>query len=214
MMGMVLKDFMVLRKQIGYYLIFLVVYGAMTVAGVSSFILPVLIVLMGMMLPISAVGYDDLARWDSYAVSTPAGRRGVVAGRYLFALICIALSSAVVLALMLALSQLGLMAEGSPGEIVGSILGCAGMTLLIDAVILPVLLRFGAERARTIYMVLFVAIFGGSMFLLWALKQNVDLPSIPGWLLGALPVVLGLAAVGGFIISYFVAQGIYAKKEL
>ena len=57
MMGLVYKDFLVMRKQLSYYLIFVVLYAGLTVAGVfTPFILPGIVVLVGMMLPMSSVG--------------------------------------------------------------------------------------------------------------------------------------------------------------
>ena len=54
MMGLVYKDFLVMRKQLSYYLIFVVLYAGLTVAGVfTPFILPGIVVLVGMMLPMS-----------------------------------------------------------------------------------------------------------------------------------------------------------------
>ena len=41
------------------------------------------VALIGLFLPMSSIGYDDQARWEKFAVATPAGRRGVVAGKYL-----------------------------------------------------------------------------------------------------------------------------------
>ena len=93
-----------MRKQLSYYLIFVVLYAGLTVAGVfTPFILPGIVVLVGMMLPMSSVGYDDQARWDKYAAATPAGRAGMVAARYLSALIVLVAGSALILVLMLVL---------------------------------------------------------------------------------------------------------------
>ena len=87
------------------------------------------------------------------------------------------------------------------------------LTLVLDAIILPFLLKYGAEKARVISMITFVVIFGGAVLLGGLAKNQITLPTPPAWLLTALPVLLGLLAIGGYLISYFIAQGIYAKKE-
>ena len=216
MMGLVYKDFLVMRKQIGYYLIFVVLYGGLIVAGVfTPYILPGIVVLVGMMLPMSCVSFDDLAHWDKYAASTPAGRTGVVAGRYLSAFLVLAAGSVIVLAVMVILGMAGLI-EPSPVESVSAVLACLCVALIFDAVILPVLVKFGAEKSRMISIIIFVVVFGGAMLAAQLTKSTAPgegfLP--PAWLLGALPVVLGLVAVGGFVISYFISLGIFGKKEL
>lgn len=213
MIGMVYKDFLVLRKQLSYYLVFFIVYTALVVAGVfDASILSALVVLMGMMLPMSAVGFDDQAHWEKYAVSTPAGRRGVVAGKYLFCIISILVTAGAVLVLTLLISLAGFI-PGTLLDFCVSLLACAGITLVLDAIILPLLLKFGAEKSRVITMLIFVVVFGGSMALGLLSDESVSLPSPPAWLLSALPVALALVSVGGFLISYFVACGIYEKKE-
>lgn len=216
MIGLVHKDFLVMRKQLSYYLIFVVLYAGLTVAGVfTPFILPGIVVLVGMMLPMSSVGYDDQARWDKYAAATPAGRTGMVAARYLSALIVLVAGSALILVLMLVLGLTGLI-DSPPVESIAAVLACLCAALVFDAVILPILIKFGAEKSRIISIIIFVSVFGGAM-LITQLAKNMGPGggvAFPAWLSAALPVVLALVAVGGFVISYFISLGIYGKKEL
>lgn len=210
MIGMAYKDFMVLRKQLGYYLAFFLLYGVLSFLGVfDSSIFAALIVVIGIMLPMSSVGYDDQARWDKFAASTPAGRRGVVGGKYLFALLGTLASAIPVVVVMGALLLTGIMKGDLPVFLI-TVAACSGVSLLMNAVLLPLLLKYGSEKSRTIMILLFVAIFGGSMLL----GQTGNLPAIPGWVLSALPVVLVLVVVGAFVISYFISLGIYEKKAL
>ena len=81
MIGLVYKDLMVLKKHLRYYMIFLVVYGGMTAAGMGPGILGAVICIVGMILPMSSIAYDEQARWDKYAAATPAGRAGIVGGK-------------------------------------------------------------------------------------------------------------------------------------
>lgn len=213
-MGMVYKDVLVLRKQIGYYGIFLVMYTVLEITGVfGASILPAMMVVISMMLPMSSFSYDDQARWDKFAVSTPAGRRGVILGKYLFTVLTILLSAVLILALQAALALMGLV-ELELMETCLIILICAGLSLVLNAVILPLMVRFGAEKSRIISMIMFVLIFGGAIGLGGLMKNSGPLPQPPAWLMNALPVVLGLVAVGGLVVSYFIARGIFEKKEL
>lgn len=214
MIGFVYKDLLVLRRQVLLYLLFVGVYAALVVSGVfGPYILPALLVVIGLMLPMSSMSYDDLARWDKYAAATPALRQGIVAGKYLFALLCILGSAVLVLILMLALSLTGLM-ETSAIETGLTVLGCIGSALILDAVLLPLLFKFGAEKSRVILMILFAAVFGGSTLVGALAEKAIPLPEPPAWLLTALPGVLGIIAVGGFVASYFISQGIFERKEL
>ncbi|HIR84781.1 MAG TPA: ABC-2 transporter permease [Candidatus Galloscillospira excrementavium] len=213
MIGMVCKDILVLRKQMLYYLFFIAVYTVLVVAGVfPPSILPAVMVIIGMLLPMSSFGFDDQAHWEKFAAATPAGRRDIVAGKYLFALLSVGVTALLVLALMAALAVLGL-AEFAAAETLFSMLVCIALSLIFNAITLPVLLKFGAEKSRIISIVIFVAVFGGVMLLgQLADSAGVELTLGP-WLVNALPMVLAMVCVGALVISYFVALGIYQRKE-
>lgn len=213
MIGLIYKDCMTLRKQLTTLLLFLLVYGGLTVAGVFDIsILGALVAVMGISIPMSSVAMDDMARWDRYAVATPAGRRGVVSGKYVFTLLVIVGSTVVAGLLMAGLSLTGL-SDQPLGETIWIAASCAAMTLLMNAFALPFQLKYGAEKARAISMVLFFVIFGGAMLLGNADQWGVQLPVLSDRLVQAMPVLFGILAVGAFIVSYFISLGIYDRKE-
>ena len=214
MMGFVYKDFFLLRRQISYIAILFLLYTVLSAAGVfGSYILPAIVVIMGMVFPMSSFSYDEQARWDKFAAATPVGRKGVVAGRYLFALLLILISSAIVAALQLLLSLSGLV-EQPISELLLPVLACAVVALLMDAIFLPLLFRFGAEKARILGMILFVVIFAGCAgagFLAGGAQQSPSL-SVHALLLAI--AVAAAAATAACWTSYCLSQRIYAKKEL
>ena len=213
MIGLLYKDLLVQRKQIGYYLAFVVVYTALVAAGVfPSAILAGLVVLIGMMLPMSSFSYDDLARWDRYAAATPAGRRGIVNGKYLFALASLLVATVPIFLIQCILSLAGLSDMGIR-DIALVVLGCAGVGALIDALELPFFIKFGAEKSRVISVVVFVVFFGGAMLLGQLEDRLGSLPAPPTWLLRALPGLLALVGIGVCVISYCISQAICQKKE-
>lgn len=215
MIGFVYKDLLVLRRQLRLYLLCVLIYVAPVVAGIFPLsILSTLLVVFGMMLPMSSVAYDDLARWDKYAAATPAGRRGIVAGKYLFSLLCLLAGTALVLGLMLLLPLFGV-AGNPPLPTLFINLACLAVSLLLNAMLLPLLLRFGAEKSRIVSLVTMGLVFGAVALVAPLLTRSDGLQSlVPPWLLSALPVTLGLLVVGGFVVSYFISQAIFAKKEL
>jgi len=85
--ALVLKDMLVLQKQgraTLYLLIFFVLYSI--VMKTSAFMITMAVVI-SVMLPISAFAYDDLAKWDRYALALPITRQNLVLARYVFGLI-------------------------------------------------------------------------------------------------------------------------------
>lgn len=213
MMGMVYKDFLVQRKQLGYYIAFFIMYTVLAVMEIMpTAIMYTMTILIGMLVPMSTFAYDDLARWNKYAAATPAGRRGVVAGKYVFSLLSVLLAAA--FSAVLVVAVLMLKPElGAVDEMLIGLLICTLIPILIDAVILPVFIKFGSEKSRLISILIFVAVFG-SIMLIGQLAETMDGIVIPAWFFLALPGLLVLLAIGGYVISYFIACGIFEKKEL
>ena len=99
-------------------------------------------------------------------------------------------------------------------ELLLPVLACAVVALLMDAIFLPLLFRFGAEKARILGMILFVVIFAGCAgagFLAGGAQQSPSL-SVHALLLAI--AVAAAAATAAFWTSYCLSQRIYAKKEL
>ena len=193
MYALIYKDFLLLKKQLLYVLVLAVFYTVIAVSGfLSASILP------GMVTPY----YVILIK--TYMESIPrdmAGRRGVVAAKYLFSLLLLLLGLLLVSALITLLVGLGLLREPLPTALY-AVLCCGSVALGIDAVLLPVLLKHGAEKGRFAIMAVCIAVVGGGM-LLWQLHRGgLRLP------------LLALLAAAAFAVSYGIARHIYERKEL
>ena len=215
MIGMMYKDVLVLKRQMGYYGFFFVLYTALAAVGVfPPAVLPGLVVFIALMLPMSAFAYDEQARWEKFAASTPAGRGGMVGGRSLFVLFSVAVSSAAVLALMAVLTAIRFTPDAfSMKDGVFILLSCIAVALILDAVILPLLVKFGAEKSRLISVILFLAVLG-TVVGVGQLAQAGSLPALPGWFSRTLPGLLAILAAGGFSLSYCISRHICARKAL
>ena len=210
MTGLIYKDFLALKGHLTTYLVFFLVYGGLCLSGVfTASVLCGMVVLMSLITPMTTVTSDDVSRWNRFAIATPACRRGVVTGKYLFTLL-VTLAS-----LTAVLREAGVTPDYAAGLSLGeySALACAGIALIMNAVALPLLLKFGAEKARMVSMALFLLVFAGFALLGLAADRGLALPAPPAWVLTALPGLLAILAVGGFALSYCIAQAIYARKE-
>ena len=215
MFGLVIKDFLVMRKNITYYFGFLVIYGFLSAAGVFPYsILAGMVALVGLMLPMSSFAYDDQARWEKFAAATPAGRRGVVQGKYLFALLGTLVSAVLVGAILTAMGLLGTMETEAWWEPLAVVGACACVTLLLDSVFLPFLLKYGAEKARIMSLLVFAVVFGGMALLAFLLEKGFTIPEIPAAAVMLLPVLLAAVTVAALGASYAISLGLYKKKAL
>ena len=211
MTGLIWKDLLVLRRQLRTYLIFLVAYGALAVAGLFPLAaVTAVIQILLVMLPISAFSFDELARWDRYAAALPGGRRTMVSARYLFTLL-VALGGAVVgTAACLILS---LLSETPLDEGLAAVLACLGLGLLMADVLLPLCYWLGVERARPwMYVVVFVPVF---LFVgAWYLGLLDWLSAVPDGAVVVLFTGIALLPFAGMLLSWRISLAVMAKKDL
>lgn len=215
MFGFVLKDVFVGRKNIFYYFGFLLIYGVLSVVGVFPYsVLAGLVALVGLMLPMSSFAYDDQARWEKFAAAAPAGRRGMVQGKYLYALLCTAAAAVLVAVILMAMSLLEMVETKAWWEPLAVVGACACVTLLIDSLLLPFLLKYGSEKARIISLLIFAVVFGGMALLAYLLEGGFQFPPVPPAVLTLAPVLLVVFTAAALAVSFAVSLHVYGKKEL
>lgn len=136
----------------------------------------------------------------------------------MFFLLTLAASAVVVIAMLLLLGAAGLIELTDWREPVLVVLTCASVTMILDGIAFPILFKFGSEKARTISLVLFAAIFGGCMLIGFLSVGPSGEVGLPGWLgsllatwLPLLTVLLGVAVLA---VSYVLSLRIYTRKEL
>lgn len=214
MTGLIVKDFLVMRKSIKTYILFLAFYFVMTALRLFpiSFVTAMVQIII-MMLPLSAFSYDELSKWDRYAFSLPLSRRAVAGARYLFALLLSFFSALFGLLVCLVLSLFfhapDLM-ENCLTVMVSLALG-----LLYCDILLPLTYKLGPERARPyFYLVIFlpiVLLVGASK--LGLLDGLSFLEQIPETTAIAFVLLLPLLPLLGMGVSYLISCRILEHKE-
>ena len=209
MKGLLKKDFYLTRSLGKSYLLILAIFALLAVFGVytPTFLTPYL-TLMCVMCPINLFSYDELSRWDKYAAALPAGRQGVVMARYLFTLLLTLAALVLVTVIEVVTFYLGVSEESTLIDTMLS--GAIPVTtgVLINALLLPLLFKFGTQKAR-IYLMVLVGLGMGAVFGLMAIFGEPNGLTVPLLLL-----LLSLVCVLSLIPSYFVSLRIYQKKDL
>lgn len=213
MSGLIVKDFLVLRKTFKSYLLIIGLYAALSAMGMFNIsFVAAFISVMVMLLPISAFAYDEQAGWDRCAMSLPLGRRRVVTARYLFILLMALVSAAggAAVSVIMAIAKTEDMVE-----MLATILTTVGLGLVVSAILLPLCYKLGAERARPyLYFVLFVPMV--AIFLAYRMGFHVDASALdrmsPGALLGFFALIPfgGLAVIA---VSWLISCRVAEKKE-
>ena len=225
MTGLIWKDILCLRKTIGVYAVFTVGFLALCttidfpMSSMASFLSIVI-----MVLPMTAFSYDKQAKWDIYGMALPVSRTKTVAARYLLFLLLmggVAVIAAVFTAVLILMNR-----QDSAWDLLLTFCGCIGAGVLFNAILLPLVYRFGIERAKIIAFGLIIAIAG--LVTLWLLSfsghqemldstiggpdgPTVVLSTGSPWL-AAVSVVLVCAALLG--VSFLISCAIFKKKEM
>ena len=217
MSGLIVKDFLILRKTLRSYLLILAIYVAVAFTGYwsSSFVGGFMMVMVAM-LPMNVFAYDKQAKWDVYGLSLPVGRTKTVAARYLAVLIMFAASAVLTTVLGVALNIAGRMEERLEEYLLSCAI-CVVIAMLINAVMLPLLYKFGPERARimlfgvmgviALVAVVFLIPLGGLEWL-----KSLDAPTLEQ--IAAVPVAAVIAGVVLLVLSFLLSRHFYGAKDV
>ena len=218
MTGLILKDFLILRKTLRSYLFMLVVYVGIAFTGVwSADIVGVLMVVMVVMLPMNVFAYDKQAKWDTYGLALPVGRTKTVAARYLCVLLLCLLSVGLTAILGVMLYAAGRVEE--PVEFLVSCSVTGLMAVLVNAIMLPFLYKFGPERAR----MMFFGIMGGivllvvaALFPLGGLEwlKSLELAEPTPAQAAAIPAIAAVAGLALLAVSFLLSRHFYGSKDV
>lgn len=218
MTGLILKDFLILRKTLRSYLLILIVYAGIAFSGAwSADIVGVLMVVMVMMLPMNVFAYDKQCQWDTYGLALPVGRTKTVAARYLCVLLLCVFSVALTVLLGAALYAAGRIDEPAEFMVTCSVMGL--MSILVNAIMLPFLYKFGPERAR----MMFFGIMGGIFLLFvvillplggldWLKSLEIAEPTFAQAVV--VPAAAALAGLVLLALSFLLSRHFYGNQDV
>ena len=216
MTGLVIKDFLILRKSMRTYLLFVVIYMGMACAGVwSPEFVSGFVMILTAMLPMNVFSYDKQAKWDTYGLALPVGRTKTVAARYLCVLLLCLLS--VVLETAAGLIMLAMKRLEDPNTYLITGVICGLIAMLTNAVMLPFLYKFGPDRARMMVIGFMGVIFAVGALLLLPLGglewlESLDDPT-PAQA-AAIPVIAALAGLALLAVSFLLSRHFYGQKDV
>ena len=153
MTGMLKKDLMLTWKNMKSLLLALVVFlvGSFSQTGLRVLLIGLYLCLLGVLTPIYAFSYDKLAGWDGYARALPVSRWKIVLAKYLLGVVFLA--AALVVGVLIAVGSKAAGVELDLGESVSFLAGFAAGGLLFLSAQIPVIYRFGPEKARIFVVV-------------------------------------------------------------
>lgn len=192
MKGLLLKDLYVLTGQMRFFMVLVLVFAVLPGYSMSGF--PIV---YAAMLPYTSIAYDERAKWDQLAGMMPYSVRDIVGSKFMLGYLCVGAVALVTLAARLLIPG----GNGNPL----SLLTMVGIALLMMAVTLPFMFRFGVERGRMIFTLIMVAVACGSMTAMQVFNDSGELPRL-------LTLGVPLAAAAANLISLPVSVGLYTRR--
>ena len=219
MTGLILKDFLILRKTLRTYLLFILVYMGLAFSGVWSpeFVSGFVMVMIAV-LPMNVFSYDKQAKWDTYGLALPVGRTKTVAARYLCVFILCLSTVALEYVIGTVLFAAGRLEDFGEYLVTGAV--CGLLAVLMNAVMLPFLYKFGPDRAR----IVLIGVMGIVAAAVAALLIIVTRGDALTWLdslgeptptqMAAIPVIGLLAGLALLCVSFLLSRHFYGQKDV
>lgn len=224
MKGLLIKDIKLLNNQKKQFILLLVMFVFLGFTGIfmPEFIMGYPPFTLGIFV-MSTISYDDFDNGLSFLMTLPVTRNMYVAEKYVLALVMIIAGSicSFLIALLMVCKQSGAKEMtlwlADSGYILGAIVFCIGIFM---GIMIPVQLKFGAEKGRIVLFIVFMILFGvfyfGEKLIKMIDRANVmsllsKIEQTPGWLVA---IIMLAVAIILLLISYRISVCIMKKKEL
>ena len=208
MLSLIKKDLLMIKGNMRQVMLFLIVF--LILALQENNIIVIVPVFVSMMIFITTFSYDEYNKWDAYAITLPISRKDIVKSKYITSVILW------LIAILVTVVIVGIMGVFEQNidyfEMFGMILGCVFSIVLLEAIMFPLIFKFGVEKGR---IGLFVGVFAIAG-LLGFIFTGIDLENATGFIEifnKYYYMLIPLVAIILLVISYFISKRIYLKKE-
>jgi hypothetical protein len=216
MMGLLIKDFKILKCQIRSLFIILATFIALTNTKNNTVAMISYLACIGVIFAVSTASFDEYDNGNPFLFSLPITRKGYVLEKYGFALI---VGSSAWLFATVSTIAVGTMRNTiSVEEGIFNALLVLAVSLVMISVMYPLQFAFGSEK-RTIALFVIVAIIMaiGVAISKLALAFNVDLLEIiynlPQASIGIIVTAVLMISVVMLVVSCLISMNIMCRKE-
>lgn len=213
MTGLILKDFINLKKYIRIQLAIIVFYSVIFLPQGKIDFICAFFVFLGAFPVMSAIAFDDTSKWNSFATTMPIERKDLVLSKYLLMIIFLLCSGLLCFILLTVSSTLSNSLDINKTIFMTVLYFCLG--IIYDSINMPIIFKLGSEKARLVMLlVLFIPV--GLTFALSKVVSKTDITNLSN-IFDRLANIIPILAIGITIVialaSYFISTNIFAKKE-
>ena len=153
MKSLLLKDFYVITKQLKIFLIIIPVIALTTGEAMSTFS-----ILLGAVLPMTAIAYDERSEWNELAAMMPYSKFDLIFSKYLLGYLCMFVAALLVFIGQIIGKNNGIVAiDDDIKVLLFAVMG----GLIFIAINTPILFKFGSEKGRFVFIIT-MALVGAS----------------------------------------------------
>lgn len=207
MLGLLFKDFHIIKKNLRILALILVFYLVLGNLSDNYYIAYGFLMIFSATLPLSVISYDEKNHCDKLFLCMPITRKLFVSSYYVLAMILLAVSFIL-------------------GTIISFVVGVnlndgltalallSGLCIIFFSICFPFALTLGSDKSRYIMFALVLV----PTILIALLDRTKVATSFFAWINSLAPVVLISALIGFgvicFVLSLFISIRLFAKKQL
>lgn len=210
MKGLLLKDILGIKSFFKFFLAVVAICTVIALAsqneGFSAGIASGVSIFIGGMMGFTSFAYDTAYGWDNYVRTLPYTKKQIVLAKYVFSLLITGIGAGIGIAINLILTATG--ASGQDAGIWSAIALITCMVAIFISIMIPLMFRYGAEKARIIVIIVFLV-----PFMLFVLLGSENGAESMMELIDKCVVWLPIVSAAALVISWFISVRIYEKKE-
>jgi hypothetical protein len=198
MKSLLLKDFYVITKQLKIFLIIIPVIALTTGEAMSTFS-----ILLGAVLPMIAIAYDERSKWDELAAMMPYSKFDLIFSKYLLGYLCMFGAALLVFIGQIIGKNNGIVViDDDINVLLFAVMG----GLIFIAINTPILFKFGSEKGRFVFIIT-MALVGASGPILQKVDSRIILK-----IFNLSPVILLAFVVILNVMSLMISMNIKKDK--
>lgn len=198
MKSLLLKDFYVITKQLKIFLIIIPVIALTTGEAMSTFS-----ILLGAVLPMTAIAYDERSKWNELAAMMPYSKFDLIFSKYLLGYLCMFGAALLVFIGQIIGKNNGIVViDDDINVLLFAVMG----GLIFIAINTPILFKFGSEKGRLVFIIT-MALVGASGPILQKVDSRIILK-----IFNLSPVILLAFVVILNVMSLMISMNIKKDK--
>lgn len=198
MKSLLLKDFYVITKQLKIFLIIIPVIALTTGEAMST-----LSILLGAVLPMTAIAYDERSKWNELAAMMPYSKFDLIFSKYLLGYLCMFGAALLVFIGQIIGKNNGIVViDDDINVLLFAVMG----GLIFIAINTPILFKFGSEKGRFVFIIT-MALVGASGPILQKVDSRIILK-----IFNLSPVILLAFVVILNVMSLMISMNIKKDK--